>query len=542
MALTERIRVLFEVDDKGSFGKIRKDIAQADTATGKMKAGFAGLGDSLKQNVTGAAIAAGSALVAFGVKSVKAFTDSALAASKFSDATGLGVEDASRWIEVASDVGVEATTIQGAFQKMNKSIADGKSSWTEYGIEVVKTKDGLTDSNATMVQALSRIGAIEDPTLRAKAAQEVFGKSYGEVAELMEMDAKSLQAALASVSDEQVIDEAEVRKAKAFRAAMDSLQDSFTRLQMAIGEELTPTITEAAEGIQEIIDSPLIEWLGKASRAIDKVTIDIADIATGFRVAGEAIDIVLGKDVPGAMADWKKGTDDAGDATRDLSADLDDLDRQAAKAESALDAAERSARDLSDAFDALMGNLDQEEKWEAFNEAVWNLADGSGNAAAEMRDWKRAAAELVTGLEDMPEEQKTALLLQINDGDKATVDAILFEYQRGVNVPVRFVGQGQVGFMKNARGTPPGGSPGGLTLVGEEGPELVEMPKGAHVTPAPETARMLSGTGGSGVVASGPSINVTINAGLGANGAQIGTELVKFLKQHERLNGTGWRT
>ena len=38
-----------------------------------------------------------------------------------------------------------------------------------------------------------------------------------------------------------------------------------------------------------------------------------------------------------------------------------------------------------------------------------------------------------------------------------------------------------------------GTSKGGLTLVGEEGPELVTMPGGAHVAPAGETENLLSG-------------------------------------------------
>ena len=35
---------------------------------------------------------------------------------------------------------------------------------------------------------------------------------------------------------------------------------------------------------------------------------------------------------------------------------------------------------------------------------------------------------------------------------------------------------------------------GGLTLVGEQGPELVNMPRGASVTPAHKTEQMLSKT------------------------------------------------
>ena len=55
---SEKIRLLFEVDDKGSLGRLRADIAAADGVTGKFKAGAAGLGDMLKQNMAAGAMAA----------------------------------------------------------------------------------------------------------------------------------------------------------------------------------------------------------------------------------------------------------------------------------------------------------------------------------------------------------------------------------------------------------------------------------------------------------------------------------------------------
>jgi hypothetical protein len=200
MALGEKIPVIFDAKSNG-FSKVRADIAAADGAIGKAKAGASGLGDMLRQNAAPAAIAAGGALVAFGVKAVGAFQDAALSAGKFADATGLAVEDASRWIEVAGDLGIEASTIEGSFTKLNLAIANGKPALKDYGVEVVKTKDGVVDANATFLNARSAIAAIEDPTKRAQAAQQLFGKSYTQVAELLEMSAGDVQAALEGVSD-----------------------------------------------------------------------------------------------------------------------------------------------------------------------------------------------------------------------------------------------------------------------------------------------------------------------------------------------------
>lgn len=44
-----------------------------------------------------------------------------------------------------------------------------------------------------------------------------------------------------------------------------------------------------------------------------------------------------------------------------------------------------------------------------------------------------------------------------------------------------------------------------------------------------------------GPLGGGSTYNITINAGAGANGGTIGTEIVNAIKAYERSNGTGWR-
>lgn len=84
---------------------------------------------------------------------------------------------------------------------------------------------------------------------------------------------------------------------------------------------------------------------------------------------------------------------------------------------------------------------------------------------------------------------------------------------------------------------------GGLTMVGERGPELVNLPRGSQVHTATETARMVwrpqPGTGGHG---GGPKYSITVNAGMGTNGTDVGRQVVEHIKRFERANGTGWRT
>lgn len=538
-SFTEKIRLLFEVDDKGSLGRLRADIAAADGVTGKFKAGIKGAGDMLKQNMAAGAMAAGAAVFTYGVKAVAAFQETALAAGKMADATGLTVEQSSRLMEVAGDLGIEVGTVQGAIQKFNNAIAGGRLD--EFADSIVTAKDGSIDAYESFINTATAIGKIQDPTKRAQAAQKAFGKSYGEIAELMTMDADQLRAALDGVSDAKVIDENELRQARQFRDLLDQLKDRLDDVQLTVGERVIPrlllmgkAVTGIADALDKIPDGGLL--FGFDSDAERKALTAIGLYDDAALAIGEVIDKTTELSDPVAqtgtdLADLDKATTSAANAQRDLAETASatgtafhGMSKEAWDAVDATRAAKDEAGDLKDAYDDLLGIIDQGEKWDAFREAVWDLSDGAGDSAKETREWQRQTADLVMSLDEMPDEQKTKILAQIEEGDIATVNGILFEWAKGVNVPVRFAGQGSVGFEKKAAG---GYTRGGLTLVGEQGPEFVEMPQGAYVHTAAQTRQMMTGSGNTTIV------NVAVKAD--PNGT------VQSLKQYERINGTRWR-
>jgi len=83
-------------------------------------------------------------------------------------------------------------------------------------------------------------------------------------------------------------------------------------------------------------------------------------------------------------------------------------------------------------------------------------------------------------------------------------------------------------FSSELRGRRAGGGPvagGGAYLVGEMGPELF-IPSSGGGTIIPNDR-----------VGGGAKINITVNAGMGANGAQIGEQIVTAIKRYERTSG-----
>lgn len=544
---TERIKLIFDIDDAPgakSLRNLRREMLEADSASGKLKAGLGGVGGILKENIAGVAVAAGAALVAFGVKSVKAFQDTALEAGKLSDALGIDVEEASRLMEVAGDLGINVGNLQGAFQKFNKEVGAGKVDLEGFGTELVYAKDGSVDAYESFINAATAIGAIEDPTKRAKAAQETFGRSYGEIAELMEMDAKDLRAALGAVSDEQVIDSDEERKAKAFRDAMDGLGDAVTRVQLAVGEYLVPHLTDLADAAEGLSDGPLLQWASNVSEAVDKITLDFTDVIDRVNLMVDAVSYLRGDDVTylaqgfGELGKESKGAGESVENAGNLVETMGGQAKTAAVKVKTLEDKWRGLKgELSDeqaAFDLETTFMDLQAAAEA---AYIATAEGAADAEVLQREYQGALldtkASLIDYLADvlaLPPERSTKILAAFDEGNLQYIEDQLAILSRNRTMNLSIATKGGIGYGGNTGfgGTLVAGATGGIVtrptmaLIGEAGPEAV-----VPLNRAPGASPLPSGMGGGG--------NVTINTQADPNA------VIAAIKRYERLNGSSWR-
>jgi TP901 family phage tail tape measure protein len=76
-------------------------------------------------------------------------------------------------------------------------------------------------------------------------------------------------------------------------------------------------------------------------------------------------------------------------------------------------------------------------------------------------------------------------------------------------------------------------------LVGERGPEIMVMGSGQSGQVIPNSDLSMTGAGGGGRAGgAGSVINLTVNAGMGTQGAEVGRQIVDALKAYERRNGS----
>jgi len=103
-----------------------------------------------------------------------------------------------------------------------------------------------------------------------------------------------------------------------------------------------------------------------------------------------------------------------------------------------------------------------------------------------------------------------------------------------ITVVTRHVTEGVPG--RRMGGPVAAGSP---YIVGEAGPELFVPTMAGRIVPNHDIRSSMTGAGGRGVALSGggTTINLTVNAGMGTDGRQVGRQIVEALKQYERSNG-----
>jgi hypothetical protein len=541
--MANKVTVLIDVVTRGaqqSVKSFQQSIRDADGAVGKFKAGANAAFDSVKANAGNLAMAAGAALITFGVKAVGAFQDLALAAGKFSEATGIAVDDASRLIEVAGDIGIEADTVEAAIARMNKSLADGKAPTDDLTAAIKRNADGNIDSYETFINLATSIGKIKDPTQRAKAAQETFGRSYTQIAELMALSADELRVKLGEVSDSKIIDTEELRKARDFRKALDELKEASEDFAIAVGEMIVPVLTDFAEGVKVIRDGidllpGEIEQIGVAAyKAINPLTL-----------LGDAWGWLKDKAIPGAedpIKEFGYSLGIAGEAARRaqqksdaLEDELEDLEEQTDRTTESFERL-KAELGIEEQVDALAQGFDDVAASAAENYAA--VAEGTKTAEQATRDYngtvrdlKQRVIEFGESVGNLPPATVVKINALIDQGAFAEAERMIALLTRRREFPIspRYVPGGSV--PKFATGT--SSAPAGVALVGEQGPELVQFSGGERVMSAGATQAALRSTaaaGGAGLV-----INMY---GTSATPEQV----VSAIRQYERRNGTSWRS
>ena len=226
-------------------------------------------------------------------------------------------------------------------------------------------------------------------------------------------------------------------------------------------------------------------------------------------------------------------------ATKALATGTDVLAKAMAGAESdisdtkyELDRFAESIAGVDQAYSGLTGKLDEQDAWENVVRAIGEAGNAAKLTGQDARDLTRDIADYVAHTNTIPVSKKTEILALLDEGQLVAAEQALADLTRTRNIYLALTGPGAVtaagyGPLNGAKAHGGPVSPGGAYLVGEEGPEVLQMgSQGGNVIPNNKL-------GGS----SGP-INVTIQMPVGSNGDDV----VRAIKKFEARNGPGWRS
>ena len=468
-----RIPIITDLQDKGitdaktAFGNFKTAVSNAEGGLGKFKAGSKAAFDGVKAQAGNMALMAGTAIATFAVKAIGDFQDLAIAAGKFSDATGLTVEDASKFMEAAGDIGVPVDKLESAIGRLNRTIGADPDKVRDLGVDLVYLNDGSLDVNETFLNTIDRIKAIKDPAEKAKVAAQLLGKGWQDMAELINLGADDLRASLDSVDDSKIIDKDEVDKAKNYRAAMDQLKDSFEKVAINLGERLIPKVAEFLELLAK-----LPEALRGAGGVVEDVFSDADLAAMGNEAAAARIEFKALADMYGGY--YASRVQGAKDDTFKLEQEMLDL--------------EAATTATDEAFERLKGELKLEsavlDAKEMLNQLKDKAVEAFSGADGALGEYEQSLIDAKLKVLDLAE------MITLTDSQKNQIRVLVDtgELERAIGL-IDVIGAGGYTPALNAmrfRGARANGGPvmgGGTYLVGERGPELFTPGASGSITP-----------------------------------------------------------
>jgi hypothetical protein len=354
----------------------------------------------------------------------KVFADTGSELNDMSARTGVSVEALSALSHAAGMTGSDMATVEGAIRKMQKTLVKGsqenlaaESTFAALGLSVRElSKLSPEDQFSAIAGAINNI---QDPTAKAAAAMEIFGKSgtalLPMISDLDNLTGQAKEFGLALSGDE-------AEKADAMGDAIDLLTATMGRVVTAVGSALAPVLTELAgflaSATKQVIDfvkanQPMIVMafklttglfaLGSAFVAVGTMVYGLGAtlgfVATGIGVVGSVLAFLvspIGLVIAGltALAAWFFTSTDAGtSALATLGKGFMDLKATALQAFGGISDA-LSAGDFQLAAQILWAGLNVEwVKGIAFLKGIWS--EWSGWAVGIWADLNSQIASLM---------------------------------------------------------------------------------------------------------------------------------------------------
>jgi len=204
--------------------------------------------------------------------------DAASALDDTSQRTGMAAEEYQKYAYAAKLSGIETETLEKAIIKQQKAFADAKTgsksmgeAYSKLGIDINK----IGTSSEAFDQVITKLADMEDITQRDALANDIFGKSYAELAPLLNEGSDGINKLKQEAVDlGGVMSNESVAAGAKFGDTLDSVKTAFGGVVMKLGVEFLPMLQQ------------LLDWVIANMPEIQ------ATISTVFGVISEVVSFV----------------------------------------------------------------------------------------------------------------------------------------------------------------------------------------------------------------------------------------------------------
>lgn len=253
-------------------------VLKVGVDTKPLEKGMKGIGASIKKHQKAIGIgmmAMGGAILAAGAMSIKTFAKMGDEVAKMAKRTGFSTEALSELKHAADISGASLETLEKGVKKMSKTIVDASDGLATYVRSFEKI--GLTAEELLKLSPEEQfnkiamaIAGLEDPTLRAAVAQEIFGRAGTQLLPLFAEGAEGIAKLRQEAHDLGIVFDAEAAvKAEEFTDAMLRMNEVVSGVKMSIGEVLAPILTEFLEERVVPLVKEIMVWIDENPKLIE---------------------------------------------------------------------------------------------------------------------------------------------------------------------------------------------------------------------------------------------------------------------------------
>ena len=253
-----------------------RDMKSAREELQSSMKGTVALGKSMRK--AGAVMtAAGGAIVGSAGMIVKSWAEAGDEIHKAGLRTGFSADALSRWRVVAQRSGTDLKAVETGVKRMQRSIvqlgdglAESTRSFDRLGLSLEDIQNLAPEEQMRTI--MERMADIEDPTIRAATAQEIFGRAGTQLLPVLEDGAEGL-AELMKVADEtgETFTEEGAKSAAEYQDAIRDMRGAVQGLVRTLAVELVPIFRQIVDWVKDKIII-MREWMGENKALVGTIS------------------------------------------------------------------------------------------------------------------------------------------------------------------------------------------------------------------------------------------------------------------------------